>query len=428
MRRVNILVALTGLVFGLICFTSMGYAGDTTVLTFQGWIGEFKHTKPAWDLMVETFEKEHPDVKIETVGVPYEQSREQMIIRSAGGNAPDLTQFVAQWVAQVAVMGAVEPLDKYFTKEILDDIPKGVLESSKYEGKLYSFPWNPGAIVLVRNRNLMEKAGFDPDKPPETWDQLTEMIERITALGTTEEGEKIYGVVLRTSKTTNSAFWMFPAIWAFGGKFADEKGGIVFDSPGVMDAFKWYQKMALGEHTPLGLHITEVRHVFALNRGGFILEGPWAEGVVRVASGGKMKVYRDFDASLMPKGKDGISHAIANNHVFLVSKQCKNKDLAVEFIKHATANKDVVAFHYEKSKQTTTPFLSLLTSPPFSESRYVQPFVDQLETSNAAPFKHALWDASLEFVAVAMQKAMLGEDVQAAVKEAADSIRTLLGQ
>jgi len=428
MRRVTTWLALTGLVFSLICSVSTGYAGDRTVLSFQGWIGEFKFMKPSWELMVETFEKANPDVKIKYIGVPHEQAREQMIIRSAGGNAPDVAEFVAQWVAQVAAMGALEPLDKYFTKETLDDIPKGVLESAMYEGELYSFPHAPGPIALVRNKNLMKKAGFNPDNPPETWDQLTEMIERISALGTTEEGQKIYGVVLRTSKTTNSAFWMFPAMWGFGGKFADEEGRIVLDSPGATDAFKWYQKMALEKHTPLGLHITEVRHVFALNRGGFILEGPWAEGVVRSASEGKMKVYRDFDASLMPKGKDGISHAIGNDHVLLVSKQSKNKELAVEFIKHITANKDIVVDYFKRTMQITTPFMSLLGSPPFSESPYMQTFVEQLKTSNSAPFKHPLWDASLEFVAVAMQKTMLGRDAEAAVKEAADSIRTLLGQ
>jgi len=419
MKKGIIYIACLLLILG--CFSGVVSGAPKTTLVFQGWIGVFEYTKPAWDYMKDTF--------IKYVGVPYEQSREQMIIKAAGGNAPDITQFVAQWVPSVASMGALEPLDRYFSKEELEDIPLGVRESSMINGKLYSAPWNPGAIVLVRNKNLMKKAGFNPNEPPETWDELTDIIRGIGRLGSTEEGEKVYGVVLRTSKDTNSAFWTFPVMWAFGGRFANDEGKIVFDSPETVDAFKWYQEMAKNEFTPVGLHITEVRSVFALNRGGFIFEGPWTQGTINSASGGKMKLYKDYDVSLMPKGKDGISHAIGNHHVLILSKQCKNKDLAVKFIKHIIGNKDVVTNYYKISGgQTTTPFLSLLTSPPFSESPYVQVFVEQLKTANAAPFKNPLWDAALEFVAVCMQKSIMGEDVIEAVREAAASIRTLLGQ
>ena len=51
--------------------------------------------------------------------------------------------------------------------------PDAALEALRFDdGKLYALPWVPGPVMMFYNRNLLEQAGFDPDQPPTTWDEL----------------------------------------------------------------------------------------------------------------------------------------------------------------------------------------------------------------------------------------------------------------
>jgi sn-glycerol 3-phosphate transport system substrate-binding protein len=51
------------------------------------------------------------------------------------------------------------------------------------DGKLLSMPFNSSTPVLYWNKELLAKAGFDPNKPPTTWPELGEMAKKAVAAG-----------------------------------------------------------------------------------------------------------------------------------------------------------------------------------------------------------------------------------------------------
>lgn len=426
MKRKIVVVGLSIFILSLF-LVAVGSATAKTKLVVQTWLTEFEHEKYAFQWLMESFESAHPDVDVEARSVPFGQCRTLLIMSVAAGDAPDVSNFVPHWTAQLADMGALEPMEKYFTKEELDNFIPSYLESLKYKGALYGIPWNGGPIILVRNKNLMKEAGFDPDEPPKDWNEFTRIIKGIGALGTTPAGEKIYGIALRTAKEVNAAFWTMPVIWGFGGKFSDDKGNIVFDSPQVTKAFQWYQEMALNKLSPVGLRLHETRNLFGLGRAGFQFEGPWAQGLVRTTSGGKMKLYEDYDVSIVPNGPDGMSHAHDNSQIWLLLAQSKHKDIAAEFIKYAASSEEWRKIFWKDAGEFAPPYKPH-QKLKIAEEPYNQAFIKQMETAIGAPYPHPRWTAALEFVAVCMQRAVLGKDVPSAVRESAENIRTLLGQ
>jgi sn-glycerol 3-phosphate transport system substrate-binding protein len=54
---------------------------------------------------------------------------------------------------------------------------------STTDGKLLSMPFNSSTPVLYWNKDLLAKAGLDPNKPPKTWPELGEMAKKAVAAG-----------------------------------------------------------------------------------------------------------------------------------------------------------------------------------------------------------------------------------------------------
>jgi len=405
----------------MVFLVSNGGLASSTV-TFQGWIAMEKSGVEAWQIMTDTFEKENANINVEYIGTPWEQQLNQVTISARAGNPPDTAQLTADWVPQLAEMGVLEPLSKYFTIEELNDIPEAALDAGMYKGKLYSVPWAPGPIVLYGRVDLMKRAGFDYNKGPETWEEFENMVKKITALDKTEDGKKIYGFACRTAKVPNTGFWFLPAIWAYGGKIIDEDGKVVFNSPEVIAALDWIQNAAKNKEITEGVNTRISRNLFAQGQAAFAFDGPWFRGIIRQISGKGKAADEDYRAYLVPADINGKSRAIANNHVLVVFKDASNKEGAIKFIKHITQKPEIVEMYHQKVG-LLAPYKSLLENPEFKEDKI---FIEQINTANAVPIKVPENQQVFEIVATAMQKAILGYNTTDAAKEASDSIKKIV--
>jgi sn-glycerol 3-phosphate transport system substrate-binding protein len=88
----------------------------------------------------------------------------------------------------MAAKGAVYPVHQLMAdaKEAFD--PKTYIGPvygyySTTDGKLLSMPFNSSTPVLYWNKDLLQKAGLDPNTPPKTWDELGTMAKKAVAAG-----------------------------------------------------------------------------------------------------------------------------------------------------------------------------------------------------------------------------------------------------
>src|SRR3712207_8445012 len=54
-----------------------------------------------------------------------------------------------------------------------------------FEGKQYRLGWYAVPLLWVYNKQMFEKAGLDPDSPPQTWDAFLDACDKLKGAGIT---------------------------------------------------------------------------------------------------------------------------------------------------------------------------------------------------------------------------------------------------
>ncbi|TWT05175.1 sn-glycerol-3-phosphate ABC transporter substrate-binding protein UgpB [Reyranella sp. CPCC 100927] len=102
---------------------------------------------------------------------------------------PHIVQvFEVGTATMMAAKGAIYPVHQLMAdaKEAFD--PKAYIGPvygyySTTDGKLLSMPFNSSTPVFYWNKELFQKAGLDPEKPPKTWPEVGEMGKKLVASG-----------------------------------------------------------------------------------------------------------------------------------------------------------------------------------------------------------------------------------------------------
>jgi multiple sugar transport system substrate-binding protein len=422
-RFVLLVVLLSG---AALLFAAGGQEGGAAAeqgvtINFSSWlVKEGASEGPVYE-MARRFEQSHPGIKVNYVGIPYEQTQQQIMIAVSGGNPPDIIQLAAMWAIPLATRGAIIDLKPYFPQERLKDIPEAALDAGVVGDKLISIPWQLGTIAVLAWKDAIRKAGY-PVEIPDTWAKFKEVVAKIS-----QSGADVYGFGARTDKSTNSAFWFFPVMWGHGGRFEDAAGKVGFNNPGTVAGLNWYKEIGTTKQTPVGMGVREVRNLMPQGKLGFIFDGPWMKGILRDISGMGEAVDDKYVTGKFPKAPDGKRYGIGNNHVLTISKQSKVKEQAVTLIRYFIEDPGITKYYYE-TMGAVPVYRSLLNDPLYQTDPFAKTFAESAEFANCVPSKNPNLEGALEFVAVAMQDALLGGDPVRAAATAQESIATLYGQ
>ncbi len=140
--------------------------------------------------LAEGFNKSQSEYKVNPVYKgSYTETLTAAIAAFRAKQAPHIVQvFEVGTANMMAAKGAVYPVYQLMAdaKEPFD--PKAYIGPvygyySTPDGKLLSMPFNSSTPVLYWNKELMQKAGLDPNTPPKTWPELGEMAKKAVAAG-----------------------------------------------------------------------------------------------------------------------------------------------------------------------------------------------------------------------------------------------------
>ena len=150
-------------------------------------------------------------------------------------------------------------------------------------------------------------------------------------------------------------------------------------------------------------------------------------GIYRSITGMGEAADDEYVLGKFPKAADGKRYGIGNNHVLAVAKQSDAKQAAIDLIKYFTQDPSITKFYYEKNGAIPT-YKKLLADPLYANDPFAQVFIESAEFADSVPSKNPSFSAALEFVANAMQSALLGGDPAEAAEDAEKSIKTLYKQ
>ncbi|MEI6874668.1 MAG: extracellular solute-binding protein [Spirochaetota bacterium] len=131
----------------------------------------------------ERFNAASKDLKVEVTVVPGTAVDFENKLNAAkmSGQAPDLVYIVLSSLAAMGVRGDFLDIGDYIsTWSDRSDFLESALNVGKVGGKFVALGIAPAPIELVYRKDLFEKAGLDPNKPPKNWQELRAYAEKLT--------------------------------------------------------------------------------------------------------------------------------------------------------------------------------------------------------------------------------------------------------
>ena len=141
--------------------------------------------------MVAAWNAKNPDEKITAQEIPAGKTSEEVIGAAiTAGNAPCLVFNTSPAaVPQFQKQGGLVALDSFPDgKEYVEERTGEAAEQYKSpDGKYYQIPWKANPVMIFYNKDMMKKAGVDPENPPlATYDEFLATSEKIVSSGAAE--------------------------------------------------------------------------------------------------------------------------------------------------------------------------------------------------------------------------------------------------
>jgi len=169
---------LVVVVLSLILVALPGF-GKTTIVHWM-------HHSPARARLVlefaEQFMAENPDIEVVVRTIPYTEYKTKLLTALAAGSGPDVAQIPSYAVSEFRQYGVIQPFpeDIISPDYLRSNCVSATIEPLIIEGKVYGLPTDVQTVVLFYNPALFEKAGLDPERPPQDWNELIEYAKKLT--------------------------------------------------------------------------------------------------------------------------------------------------------------------------------------------------------------------------------------------------------
>jgi multiple sugar transport system substrate-binding protein len=286
------------------------------------------------------FRSRHPDIAVRVQRVPWSAAHEKLLTAYVGGSMPDVFQLGNTWVAELATLGALEPLDARVAASgevVRADFFEGVLAANEIDGRLVALPWYVDTRLLFYRTDLLEKAGVT--SAPQTWDEWALAMRRVRETAAAD-GTRPFGIFLPVDE------WQTPVILALqqGGPLLrdhDTRGN--FRSTEVRRAFEFYASLFQRDLAPrkAEAQLANLYREFAAGYFAFFVTGPW--NLHEVASRLPAELAGAWTTAPMP-GPTGPGVSVAGGASLAISSASSRKDDAWKLVEYLSSADVQAAF------------------------------------------------------------------------------------
>ncbi len=398
--------------------------GKNVTIKMSDWLETEEATKGIFKTMIDSFQKNNPNIKVETTGIPFNNYKDQVLIALSSGDTPDVIQGNSQMMSAFDGAQGLAPLEGLIKKDVIDDIFPNNLAGTTFGGKIKALSWVPHPIALFYNKDLFQKAGLDPEKPPKTWDEMVDYAKKISALKKDKDGNQVYGLGIEDGKESHAGAAFIGIMYSFGGEFVSKDGKVTFDNPGTKEALKFIKDMVAGGIMPPSVVIKDIRGLFAAGRVGICFDGDMGRGVFRTSSGKGTEFDKIMGVATMPVGKTGKSETVYTEHQIAIGSSSKNKPEAAMLVEHLLG-KDM-ALEYHKAYASMSARKSIAALPEMNEDNYMKVFNEQSKTARPLPVTSNMFDNACLEITKGMERITLtNEDIDKVVKDVQASIEKI---
>ncbi|MBW5449227.1 extracellular solute-binding protein [Cohnella sp. CFH 77786] len=289
----------------------------------------------AIDKLIANFEAANPGIKVELENIPFDNYETKIRTALAGNNAADIIAIDAPTMPSYVSAGALYDLTSFMEADAnLSDIPDGIVESMKYNGKIYLAPINEANIAMFYNKKMFEAKGIPlPSKNVDeawTWDQVLDAAKKLN-----DPAAGVVGIDPADGfgGGEGPAYFKTPILWQFGAEVLSPDGSTAkgyLDSNEAKEALRFYQSLYQGSKVA-SLELPP--DPFPTGKLAISVNGIWALGHFK-NNFPDFKLGEDWDIAPLPKMK---RQAMANGSwTFGITANSKHPQEAWKFINYMT--------------------------------------------------------------------------------------------
>jgi len=286
--------------------------------------------------LTDRFMEMYPDVKVLNV---YDAGGDKILTALASGEGPDTFVTSAQNIPVFAERGALMNLDPFVQRDNLDlnQYFNVAIEQCSWRDRLYAMTHHPDIRVFYRNRAIMSEVGLDPDKNPQSWDDVHDW-----GVEMSKQDDKGNYVRLGYVASWTAGSWAHLFMQANGVSMLSEDGRkVMFNNDKSVDALNWAVKCVddicggrdnivefqEANATPQGKRFI---WMFPLDLIGMALYGNWMTHQISVVN-----AELDFGVGMFPGGPSGEedSYVFGGGTMMVIPQQAKHWELAWEWLK-----------------------------------------------------------------------------------------------
>ncbi|GGL98877.1 ABC transporter substrate-binding protein [Nakamurella endophytica] len=349
--------------------------------------------------MAQKYQTAHPGVTIKVVNVPGSDMMTKLQAAVSSRTLPDISIGDLVNVPRLVQTGRLVDLTPLIPQADWSDMYPAMLSFGTKDDQQLSIPVSANDLGLMYNADLVRQAGFDPAKPPTTWDEMKTAAAAIKA----KTGKAGFELFTQAGDNGEGLTWNFQvSLWQAGGEFLDEGNTkAAFNSDAGRKALQYWVDLIDAKASPLAPWGEFEKGNAASAQEGSWMVGIWAD-----------KPPFTFGTAQIPAPADGRKATnLGGEQAVVYSSDDAREKAAADFL----AWFDGPAQNLSWSEQTG--FLPVRRSVAegaeyksfvAKTSPRMQPFVDALPTAHARPNTPQYAEASLAF-AKQVEKALYGK-------------------
>lgn len=189
--------------------------------------------------IIPEFEKVNPGIKIKWQSIPYDGYREKLLTAAIGQDLPDVFFDGSNMVGMYESKGLIAPIDKYLKDwKTWDDILETPKKQAMYKGKYYGVPSRTKPNPPIYSVEAFKRAGLDPDKPPQNWDDLLACGKKLTKVK--NDRVVFQGIAGLSSKSTRIRSFDLVLQQNGGRMLTEDLSAPAFNSKEGIEALKFF--------------------------------------------------------------------------------------------------------------------------------------------------------------------------------------------
>ena len=282
------------------------------------------------------FETLHPDVNVQLINFGNTMHDKLLTALLSDFGAPDIVEVEINSIGRflkgdIDEVGFLDLLPRLEREGWLDQLVSSRFTPWSYQGKVFGIPHDLHPVVLLYRDDLFKAAGVEMTEI-ETWDEFIVASKEVTR-DLDDDGEIDQYAIVLDNKTESDYMNL---LLQRGGGFFDSQGDVVIDSEIAIETLEFFVSL-FNEHkiaTPVyGTWHGDPSNYAAMQDGKIlsILAPDWYVGLLQSQvpqMSGKWK------AISLPAWEHGGRRTTTRGGTMIgITKQCKNPDLAWEFLK-----------------------------------------------------------------------------------------------